>query len=83
MFQPTLASIARKSFEHQRLKKVFTCRALGDTRPALFRHCFETFPGARNYFWDVVPQYDGSNISRAGRKWVGIAKRGLRISSRS
>eukprot|EP00959_Pyramimonas_sp_CCMP1952_P386209 8094265-Pyramimonas_sp.AAC.1 len=27
----------------------------------LVRNCFDTFLGARNYVWDVVLEYDGSN----------------------
>eukprot|EP00959_Pyramimonas_sp_CCMP1952_P287465 6012230-Pyramimonas_sp.AAC.1 len=47
--------------------RVVTCRALGDTRPTLFRHSFGTLSTLswvfEIMFGDVVPRYDGSNIN--------------------
>eukprot|EP00959_Pyramimonas_sp_CCMP1952_P239237 4999600-Pyramimonas_sp.AAC.1 len=71
IFQPTLASITRKNFEHQKsTPKLQGFRVSGpgrhssDTVSTLLRHSFDTFfPGARNYFWDVAVKYDGSNVT--------------------
>ncbi|CAK0869721.1 unnamed protein product [Prorocentrum cordatum] len=36
---------------------------MGDIRPTLCRHCFDTCSGARNHFWDVVLKHDGSSVN--------------------
>eukprot|EP00959_Pyramimonas_sp_CCMP1952_P247987 5183948-Pyramimonas_sp.AAC.1 len=58
------------------------CRALGDTRPTLFRHSFDTFPGARNYFSDVVIKYDGSNVGLGEEEDLLLLRSGWGIRSR-
>eukprot|EP00959_Pyramimonas_sp_CCMP1952_P452717 9467047-Pyramimonas_sp.AAC.1 len=51
MFQPTLASITSKNFEHQESAETGGLSRGGPWEAALVRHCFDTFLRARNYFW--------------------------------